>query len=472
VIDASGTTARPDFDLPVGVVYWRARSVLGGVAMPGTSPTWEFFVRARSAPLDASWGSILDLDGDGFGDLAAGSPSTIVPELSVGSSGNFVIFPGRLGGPNGTPAATIQAFEPEEGLGRGVGSAGDVNGDGYADLLVGAGSRKGAYVFFGGPTGLRRESRTAIRPSDTAEAFGDPVVGLGDANGDGYADFAVADRFYRGASAEAGRVYVYYGGHDGPKAMPNVVLEAQTNGEWFGHAMAGLDLNGDGFGDLVVGAPFADGEAGRFYVFMGGPSGLSVTPSSTFAAVGDVRAFAYSLAGAGDVDGDGYGDLVVGQGNDATRGRAFVYRGSATGLVQTPTILYSFDTIPTFGRIIAGAGDVNRDGFSDVLVSGSEKAYVLLFTGGATGIATTPTVRFDAPDPKQRSFGLGLAGLGDVDGDGVGDFAIGVSATSTTAGSIRLYRGARPNLGTTAAATLLAPTAADVGFDLAGGSGI
>lgn len=189
----TGTSYAPTSDLPTGVVYWRVRLSTETTA---TSATWELTVGARSAPVDSSWGTILDVNGDGYTNLVVGAP-----ELTGSYGGSVYVFLGSAHGLARTPAITLAA--PGAGtswslFGYGVASAGDVNGDGYSDLVVGATDTSGvtgaAYLYLGGPPGLATTPAVILTdPGGAAgDYFGHSVASAGDLNGDGYADVVVA----------------------------------------------------------------------------------------------------------------------------------------------------------------------------------------------------------------------------------------------------------------------------------------
>jgi FG-GAP-like repeat len=148
--DARGASGAPASDLPPGVVFWRAYGRGGGVTGQVSTPTWQFTVGARSAPVDTSWGTTLDVNGDGYADVIVGAPSE---SMTVGIAH---VYLGSAAGLASTPAVTLN---PPGGqysdFGSSVASAGDVNGDGYGDVIVGAnGASGGVYVYLGSATGL------------------------------------------------------------------------------------------------------------------------------------------------------------------------------------------------------------------------------------------------------------------------------------------------------------------------------
>jgi hypothetical protein len=163
---------------------------------------------------------------------------------------------------------------------------------------------------------------------NTNNYFGYSVATTGDVNGDGYADVVVGAYGYNSLT---GRAYVYYGSAAGLSATPALTLTGENPGDQFGFSVATAGgVNGDGYSDVVVGLPGSLSGTGRVYVYHGSPAGLSATPALTLTGENPNDAFGSSVATAGDVNGDGYADLVVGaDGSNSLTGRAYVYHGSA-----------------------------------------------------------------------------------------------------------------------------------------------
>jgi FG-GAP-like repeat/FG-GAP repeat len=430
-ITITGTSYTPTSDLPIGVVFWRLHSSHSNV--PATA-TWELTVGAGNAPVDAAWGTTFDVNGDGLPDRVfagraenrayiflgtRGEPSmtpdviletTTYPRTadyygSVGSAGDIngdgfadlvvgateatAKFPGEVRVYLGNAVGLTQ--EPSSFLtgygstfGADVGTAGDVNGDGYADLMVTA-AGEGIYVFLGSASGI------ASTPSIHIGSTG--LATSGDFNGDGYGDIAA------GAQAAGGQsvVNVYLGGLAGISTAPSSVLSAPNGATTsFGYTIACAgDVNDDGYADLIsadIEIPATDPHA---YVFLGGPTGLTPTPASKLIGPSDPDAeFGSAVASAGDVNGDGYDDVVVGAPVAAEGdGAAFVYLGNASGVgTSSSTTIVSPANRSYFGLSLGSAGDINGDGYDDVMI-GAETAYevgaVFFFLGSATGASDT-----------------------------------------------------------------------------------
>ena len=177
--------------------------------------------------------------------------------------------------------------------------------------------------------------------SDQAKAgFASSVHSTGDVNGDGYSDIIVGAPLYDNGEADEGRVFVYYGSAAGLSSVVNWTAEPNQTNAKFGTSVSGAgDINGDGYSDIIVGAPFYDNveaNEGRVFVYYGSATGLLADANWTAESNQMDANFGTSVSCAGDVNDDGYSDVIVGApyytNGESAEGWAYVYYGSATGL--------------------------------------------------------------------------------------------------------------------------------------------
>ncbi|MEW6515319.1 MAG: FG-GAP-like repeat-containing protein [candidate division FCPU426 bacterium] len=438
----------------------------GSASGLGATPAWTAESNQNSAEFGYSVAGAGDVNGDGYADVIVGA---CLYDNGDMDEGRAYVYLGGASGLAATPTWTDEGNQYNARFGYSASSAGDVNGDGYSDVMVGAYLYDNGvpdlgrvFVYHGGASGL------AAAPAWTAESdqananFGWMVSSAGDVNGDGYNDVIVGARGYDAM----GRVYVYHGSASGPSLAPDWTAAGDQAGAYFGNAAAAAgDVNGDGYGDVIISAHwYTHGETneGMVYVYHGSATGLSATPDWT--AEGDQASayFGTSLAGAGDVNGDGYADVIIGAPNydhgEADEGQVFVYCGSASGLGSTPAWTAESDqAIAQMGSCVASAGDVNGDGFSDVIAGApfysngeSREGRAFVYHGYAGGLYVTPAWTTES---NQVNAYLGAcASAGDVNGDGYGDVVVGAyfyDNGEVNEGSAYVFHGSASGLGST-----------------------
>jgi hypothetical protein len=368
--------------------------------------------------------------------------------------------------------------------GDSVSAAGDVNGDGLSDLIVGAPESMGykgqSYVVFGKTTGTAIDVSAivvgcggfVINGQSPYDGSGFRVSAAGDVNADGLADLIVSSP---GANRSAGRSYVVFGKTTGAAVNLPVTHGFEIRGQCMGESSgsdvsAAGDVNGDGLADLIVGAKYASLSAGRSYVVFGKITSSAVDLSTVdrgmggFVINGECQggSSGYSVASAGDVNGDGLADLIVGA---PYTGRSYVVFGKTSG----SAINLSSITSGNGGFVIIGhcngdqsgisvsnAGDVNGDGLADMFVGANTsspeagrwagRSYVVF--GKTSGLA----INLSAVAAGSGGFvingeclydtsGKSVSSAGDVNGDGLADLIVGASASNSNmlSGSGRSY---------------------------------
>ena len=319
-------------------------------------------------------------------------------------------------------------------FGHSVAWVGDVNGDGYDDVLVGAfrypeiASVGQAYLLFGGPAMDSVADLVITPPAGGSGWFGISVASAGDFNGDGYPDFIIGAQ----QAGYEGRAFIYYGGPS-LDATPDLTLIGESTGALttFGASVASAgDVNDDGFDDVIVGAPSYPGggnKPGRAYVFFGGAVPDAV-PDRVFTGVGFYDQLGSVVGSAGDMNGDGHPDVFASApyNRDAALNAGAIYvwfGGPVFDTTPDLTLLGSASNEHLMNAM--NAGDVNADGFSDLI--GAEKDYVRVWFGGSSPDSV--------PDLTLARTYASVAGAGDVNSDGIDDFVVGA------AGRVSIYFG-------------------------------
>jgi hypothetical protein len=421
-------------------------------------------------PFGGSVAGAGDVNGDGYADVIVGGEGYAAGQLREGAA--FVFHGGAAGIPDGNPGtagALIQSDQAGAGLGGRVAGAGDVNGDGYADVIVGAegydagqSDEGAAWVFLGSASGIvgttPGTASAQLESNQAASFFGGTVAGAGDVNGDGYADVIVGAELYDAPSLSEGAAFIFLGSASGvasgnPATAATQLESDQALAELGGSVAGAGDVNGDGYADVIVGASLYDGpesNEGVALVFLGSAAGIpDGTPATAAVRLESNQAGASmgNVAGAGDVNGDGYADVIVGaeayDAGQTDEGAAFVFLGSAAGIADaTPATaaaqLESDQAGAVLGASVAGAGDVNGDGYADVIVGAedydsgqADEGAAFVFLGSAAGIAdATPATAAAQLESDQAGAHLGaiVAGAGDVNGDGYADVIVGAEA--------------------------------------------
>ena len=403
---------------------------------------------------------------------------------------------------DGSNGFILAGIDGSDGSGFSVSSAGDVNGDGYDDLIIGAngadpnGAASGeTYVVYGGASAPGTAGLLALSALDGSNGFilagidgsdgsGFSVSSAGDVNGDGYDDLIIGANKADPNGTDSGETYVVYGGVDAPGTDGVLALSLldgmngfTLNGiDAFDNAGMSIspagDVNGDGYDDLIIGAWLADpngDSSGETYVVYGGASAPGTAGELDLSSLDGTEGFSlsgidpndgsgFSVSSAGDVNGDGYDDLLIGAGfadpNGDSSGETYVVYGGARapgtdGVLALSTldggngfILNGIDASDYSGRAVSSAGDVNGDGYDDLIIGAyradpngdsSGETYIVYGAAAATALMLDLSTLDGgngfaiAGSALGDRSGTSVSSAGDVNGDGYDDLIIGAS---------------------------------------------
>ncbi|MBE9103227.1 FG-GAP repeat protein, partial [filamentous cyanobacterium LEGE 07170] len=358
-----------------------------------------------------------DINGDGFDDLIIGFDSYCGTYCEPSGATSYVVFGSGQGFAasleltdlDGSNGFTLNGIDEGDNSGGSVSGAGDINGDGIDDLIIGASSNTPGTVVFGSDQGFATSLNVSDLDGSNGFTLNGPdgsVSGAGDINGDGIDDLIIgASGVYSNGNRRAGESYVVFGSDQGFAASLELTDLDGSNGfalngideyDQSGRSVSGAgDINGDGIDDLIIGASGANPygrSSGESYVVFGSNQGF--TPSLDLADLDGDNGFVFngidtgdysgrSVSDAGDINGDGFDDLIIGaswadpNGNDSA-GESYVVFGSDQGFAanldprdlngSNGFVLNGIDEDDSSGRSVSGAGDVNGDGIADLII--------------------------------------------------------------------------------------------------------
>jgi len=381
-----------------------------------------------------------DFNGDGFTDVIVSAPRSERPDTIEGyvipAAGRIDIFFGPLDSGLVMPDFTIYGESQDDQFGISVSNAGDFNGDGYDDILVGANvvSNIGAtYVFLGGPV-LDTIPDWFVMGEQMVDNFGYSCTGIGDQNFDGYDDIMIGALYNDFGGYRCGRCYLYYGGVS-PDTTADLIITGLDSLDDFGTDCDGpLDFDGDGGPDFIVGAVQAGGywyKPGTAYIFRGGDH-LDSSPDRIFSGTHPMEFFGGSVAALGDIDHDGTDEAITGGYNhsepsDSGTGRAVLVFGDGDSIVIIGDRPNQY-----LGGEVGSAGDIDMDGMAEFAVSmdydpaGDSAGFIEIYGwNNDIGTISVDTSCYNPTPEPNDWFASSMKGVGDVTGDGVPNFAVG-----------------------------------------------
>lgn len=436
MFDATGTSARPAMALPASTaLFWRLRGRVGMVAGSRFSPTWQFRTRATDASVDTAFGTELDFNGDGFSDVAV---------ASARQPGSVQLF---FGGTTGlTMSIPIPTPVGETGFGFTISTAGDVDGDGFGDIVIG--SANAAFLYSGRP------DRSILPPVRIPLG----ATASGDLNGDGYSDVAVGNPMSPAAPGRSrGSVTIYNGSRTGISAAAGRRVDATPEFDRVGVSVAVGDTNGDGFADVVVSAIAEGARSSSVLRFLGASAGVSAAHDTVVTEAMGGGSLGWRVAASGDINGDGIADIVASAPfarvvSPNIEGLVRTFLGLRMGTPRESTMLAGEIDEGVFGDAIAIVKDTNNDGFDEVLVGAKWANFAMrdlvgsayLFRGSASGAVATSALTIRGSRAGAQ-LGMTVASHGDINGDGRGDFGVGApgsdAMSGTSAGVALVYFG-------------------------------
>ncbi len=360
-----------------------------------------------------------DINGDGIADLIVGAPGD---DDNGTDSGSARVFSGF----DGTVLHDFRGNAPLDAFGTSVSGVDDVNGDALSDVVVGSpfsdtnGFQGGAAFVF---SGLDGTTIFVLANDDYAARLGTSVSGAGDTDGDGFPDIVVGAPEYFGIQGFGGLLSGSVSIFSGQTGAPLQNMRGDNEYIRLGISVADAgDFNGDGFADIVVGAPLVDhrqlNDTGSIRVY----SGVDGILLKVFGGTTASTLLGYACAGIGDIDGDGLSDVIAGgyweSTNGPSSGTASVFSGNEFG------VMYGHTYFNEFGYSAAHAGDANNDGVADYVVGARSANYYsgsVRLTSGHDGRILW---QIEAPNGSS-AFGSSVCGIGDINSDGHDDVVVG-----------------------------------------------
>ena len=415
-----------------------------------------------------------DVDGDGYDDILIGAYYYDDGSYFIGKV--YLIFGNASGGTMDIDLSNADASfigkDANEYVGFSVSGVGDVNGDGYGDILFGSphnsdgGTSAGhTHLILGKASGWARDidisnADASFIGENAGDWSGTSVSGAGDVNGDGYDDFLIGAPENDDGGAVAGQTYLIFGKSSGWEmdtylSNANASFWGTAIMDYSGYSVSGAgDVNGDGYDDILIGAMLTSHgwqETGMTYLIFGKSSGWAMdttlnSATASFYGESIEDRSGGSVSGAGDVNGDGYDDILIGANENDDggpgAGQTYLIFGKASGwkrnvhLANAEASFIGENAGDRSGYSVSSAGDVNGDGYDDILIGASHNSdggqgagQTYLILGMAVGWAVDTSLSdSDASfigEDKVAYSGNSVSSAGDVNGDGYDDILIG-----------------------------------------------
>jgi len=391
-----------------------------------------------------------DVNADGFDDFIYAEPDFSSTDSEIGQVSV------RLGSSNGlsNTVHSILGTQAGQRLGSDI-SVADFNGDGFADVAIGSsgwntsqpngfGDNGLVEIYLGNSTGLEAHSWWN-HTGNEGDGFGWKIEEIPAMNGDSYADLAIVSGNYSEVVATTpfeivykGKISIFKGNLSGMEHLRNI-SQTQEN-TLLGQSLTGSgDLNGDGYDDLLVSnAANFDSFSGfpQVELYLGSEFGVNAAPDDTIRSSVQGKMFGFTVDYIGDVNGDGYDDMMFSElfnGTNAYQaGKVWLYHGSSTGIFSSSPNWSRLgdDANAMLGRMFIEAGDVNEDGYDDILLmqqGATRSGKVELHLGSSIGL--TADYELLATGTAQSYKGLSMSSMGDVDGDGLSEISLSVRKT-------------------------------------------
>ncbi|MCA9750008.1 MAG: FG-GAP repeat protein, partial [Romboutsia sp.] len=341
------------------------------------------------------------------------------------------------GGPtiNNIPNMTIEGEAQFDHMGNTVSGAGDLNDDGYNDFVIGGRGYNNfqgkAKIYFGAENITNLDSVVLV--GELEQSLFSEYISSGDINNDGFSDLVISAHNY---SSPTGRVYIYFGSSNFDTEV--ITITGEGKGNLFGVKVAGSgDINNDGFDDFIVGAPGYNSSTGAAYLYLGNNElnnnyDLFLKGTTTMSGFGGVISFL------GDINNDGYQDFIIGE-----RKKTTIYYGSNEIDSLKTKVLLAINDKFGFGGSLSAAGDLNNDGYQDILIGGetintdSSRAYIYY---GGNIINDKPDVILSLGNYND-SFGCRVSTAGDLNNDNYDDIMISATGYSGSKGAVLIYYG-------------------------------